>query len=76
MILFMYNVFNDNIPVKKRIINYVFACFIFIGYFVFMLLKVDISSYNSLYEGDSLFCLRYITRTFTLWIITYLSVNY
>lgn len=76
MILFIYNLFDDNIPDKKRIINYIFASFIFIGYFIFMLLKVNINSYNALYEGESLFCLRYITRSFTLWIITYFGFNY
>ena len=76
MILYIYNIFNDNIKDKKRIINYIFCSFIFIGYIIFMLLEINIDSYNSLFEGDSLFCLRYITRTFTLWIITILSINY
>ena len=76
MILYIYNIFNDNIPEKRRIINYIFGSFIFIGYIMFMLLDVNINSYNSLYESDSLFGIRYITRTFMLWIITDLSMRY
>ncbi len=76
MILYIYNIFNDNIPEKRRIINYTFGSFIFIGYIMFMLLDVDINSYNSLYESDSLFWIRYIARTFMLWLITDLSMRY
>ncbi len=76
MIMYIYNIFNDNIPNKRRIINYIFGSFIFIGYIIFMLLDVNINSYNSLYESESLFCIRYITRTFVLWLITDLSMRY
>ena len=76
MVLFIYYVFNDKIKDKRRIINYVYASFIFIGYIIFMLLEVNINSYNSLYEGNSLICLRYITRTFTLWMVTILTIKY
>ncbi len=76
MIVFIYNIFNDNINDKKRIINYCFASFIIIGYIIFMLLEVNINSYNNLYTGNSLICLRYITRTFTLWMITSIMIKY
>ena len=61
---------------KIRIINYVFASFIFVAYIVFMLLDIDINSYNALYDGDSLLCLRYISRTFILWGIVGLIMKY
>ncbi len=76
MVLYIYNIFNDNIRDKRRIINYIFASYIIIGYIIFMLLDININSYNSLYEGDSLFCIRYITRTFTLWLIVDVSIRY
>ena len=76
MVLYIYNIFNDNIPDKRRIINYIFGSFIFIGYIIFMLLEVNVNSYNSLYDGDSLLCIRYITRTFILWLVTDLSMRY
>ena len=67
MIIFVKNIYNDKMGDKSRIINYVFASFIFVGYIAFMTLKIDINSYNLLYEGSSLICLRYITRSFILW---------
>ena len=76
MVLYIYNIFNDNIPDKRRIINYIYGSFIFIGYIIFMLLEVNVNSYNSLYESDSLLCIRYITRTFMLWLVTDLSMRY
>ena len=76
MVLYIYNIFNDNIPDKRRIINYIYGSFIFIGYIIFMLLEVNVNSYNSLYDGDSLLCIRYITRTFILWLVTDLSMRY
>ena len=69
MIIFVANIFDDEKKDKKRIINYVFSSFIFIAYIILMLLDVDINSYTSLYDGDSLICLRYISRTFAIWMI-------
>ena len=76
MILFLYNLFNDQIKDKKRIVNYIFASYIIIGYIIFMLLDVNVNEYNSLYEGESLICVRYIARTFILWLLVILSMNY
>ncbi len=74
--LFLYNIFNDKLKDKRRIINYIFASFIFIAYIVFMLLNVNINSYNSLYSGDSLTCIRYISRTFIIWMICIIGFKY
>ncbi len=76
MIIFIYSIFEDGLSDKTRIANYVFASFIFISYIIFMLLDVDINSYNALYEGDSLICLRYITRTFILWLAANIIIKY
>ena len=73
---FLFNVFNDSKKDRVRIINYVFASCIFIVYIIFMLLNVDINSYNALYTGDSLLCLRYISRTFILWMIIKVCIKY
>ena len=67
MAIFIKNVYNDKMSKYLRIINYIFASFIFVGYISFMTLKVDINSYTLLYDGNSLICLRYITRSFILW---------
>ena len=72
----LYNVFNDHMNSKKRIVNYVFTSFIFIGYILFAIQNIDINSYNMLYSGNSLMCLRYITRTFILWMFVILMIKY
>lgn len=76
IVLFIINVFNDKLDDKKRIVNYIFASYLFIGYIIFMLLNVDVNSYNALYDGNSLSCLRYITRTFILWMSVIVSIKY
>ncbi len=76
MFVFIYSIFADHMRSKIRIINYVFASFIFVAYIVFMLLDIPLNSYNALYDGDSLLCLRYISRTFILWGIVILISKY
>lgn len=76
MILFIRNVYNDKIDDKIRIINYVFASFIFVGYVLFMIQNIDVNSYTLLYDGYSLLCLKYIARTFILWHVTKLFIFY
>ena len=76
MVVFIYSIYDDEMKPKTRIINYIFASFIFVSYIIFMFLDVDINSYNALYDGDSLICLRYISRTFILWIIVNVMTKY
>lgn len=76
MVVFIYSIYDDEMKSKIRIINFIFSSFIFISYIIFMFLDVDINSYNALYEGDSLMCLRYISRTFILWIIVDVMIKY
>ena len=76
MIVLIYSIYGDDVKDKTRIINYIFACYIFVSYVIFMSLEIDINSYNALYEGDSLLCLRYISRTFILWIIVNVLSKY
>lgn len=76
MIVFLYHVFNDKLDDKIRIINYVFPGFIFVAYIIFMLLNVNINSYNALYDGNSLICIRYISRTFIIWFIVNIVIRY
>ena len=76
MIVFIYSIYDDEMKEKTRIINYIFASYIFIYYIVFMFLDIDINSYNALYDGDSLLCLRYISRTFMLWIVVNTFIKY
>ena len=76
MIIFISNIFDDEKGDKRRIINYVFASFIFISYIIFMFLDIDINSATALYQGDSLNCLRYISRTFVLWMIVNGLIKY
>ena len=76
MIIFINNIFDDDFKDKRRIINYIFASYIFISYIIFMFLDIDINSPNALYQGDSLICLRYISRTFILWMIVNVLIKY
>ena len=76
MVLSIKNIYNDKKNKYLRIINYIFASFIFVGYITFMSLKVDINSYSLLYDGDSLICLRYISRSFILWQVVRLCSLY
>ncbi len=76
MIVFIYNIFNDELNHKIRIINYVFSSFIFIAFIIFMSQDADINSATSLYQGASLTCLRYISRTFILWLIANVLIKY
>ena len=76
MTILVYNVFVDYIDSRKRIVNYVFTSFIFIGYILFAIQNIDVNSYNALYTGNSLICLRYIARTFILWMIVLLTIKY
>lgn len=76
MIIFVNNIYDDGKNDKMRIINYIFSCFMFVSFVIFSFLNVDINSYNALYTGDSLMCLRYISRTFSLWITIMALVKY
>lgn len=74
--ILVYSIFNEKLPDKIRIINYVFASLMIVSYVIFLMLEVDITSYNALYNVGSLFCLRYVTRTFALWVIILLIIKY
>jgi hypothetical protein len=76
IVIFINNILDDKKNDKKRIINYIFSSFIFISYIIFMFLDVDINSSTLLYEGDSLNCLRYISRTAIIWMITSGLIKY
>ena len=71
IVIFVNNILDDKKNDKKRIINY-----IFISYIIFMFLDVDINSSTLLYDGDSLNCLRYISRTAIIWMITSGLIKY
>ena len=74
--IFISNILDDEMNDKKRIINYIFACFIFVAYVIFMSLDVDINSVTALYQGDGLTLLRYISRTFIIWMIVRILIKY
>lgn len=74
--LFIYILSNKKLSDKYRIMNYIFVFFILVGYVILMILDVDINSYNELYNGINLKCLRYITRTFILWMLALGSIKY
>ena len=76
MIIFINNIFDDEIKDRRRIINYIFSSFIFVSYIIFMLQEVDINSSIALYQGNSLKCLRYISRTFILWMLVNVFIKY
>ena len=74
--MFIWILNNEKLAEKYRIINIIFIFFIFIGYIIFMIMDIDVNSYSELYNGSSLKCLRYISRTFYLWIIVLVSIKY
>jgi len=74
--LLLYTIFNDQITEKVRIINYVFCSLLIVSYAIFLMLQIDVTVYSKLYTGDSLLCLRYATRGFSLWIVIQLIVKY
>ena len=74
--MFLYNLKSVHLEDKYRITNFIFAFLIIIGYVIFMIMNVDVNSYNELYNGTSLKCLRYISRTFILWMIVLASIKY
>lgn len=76
MVIFINNIFDDEIHDKKRIINYIFASFIFVSYVILMLQDIDINSSISLYQGDNLICLRCISRTFIIWQLVNVLIKY
>ena len=76
LIVYVYNIFKDELNNQNRIINYIFASYIIISFIIFMIQNVDIYSYNDLYSDNSLICLRYISRTFLLWIVVNAVIKY
>ena len=76
IIIFVSNIFDDEKEDKRRITNYIFANFIFISYIILMSQDIDINSSTSLYQGTNLICLRYISRTFILWMIVNVLIKY
>ncbi len=76
MFIFLYNIFRESKSDFERIINYVFASLIIVVYIIFTLQDVDINSYNALYAENSLLCLKYISRTFTVWMVILLVIKY
>ena len=74
--IFLYNIFREEKSDKERIINYIFASLILIAYVIFTFLNIDINSYNDLYSDNSLVCLRYISRCFSIWMIVLLTIKY
>ena len=75
LVILLYSVFNDKLPNTMRIVNYVFASWIIIDYIIFILLKIDVTSYIELFSGTSLTCLRLVTRGFLLWIVTIIAMK-
>ena len=76
MVVFIYVLSNSKLNDKYRILNYIFMFLIIVGYVILMILDVDVNSYSSLYTGINLKCLRYISRTFILWMIVIFSIKY
>ena len=70
LVILLYSVYTDKIPKKMRMINFVFASWIIIDYIIFILLKLDVTSFIELYSGTSLICLRFVTRGFLVWVVT------
>ena len=70
LVILLYSVFTDKIPKTMRMINYIYASWIIVAYIIFILLRLDVTSYTELYSGTGLTCLRFITRGFLVWVVT------
>ena len=67
--MLIYTVYDGYMNDKIRIINYIFGSLITLSYVVFLLQKVDTTSVGELYNGNALLCLRYVTRSFLIWLV-------
>lgn len=75
LIILLYSVFTDRIPKTMRMVNYIYSSWIIVAYIIFILLRLDVTSYTELYSGTSLTCLRFITRGFLVWVVTLLCMK-
>ena len=74
--ILLYSLFDDKMNTKIRIFNYIFSSLLLIAYILFMIINIDVTSYNALYNGNCLICIRYISRTFIVWITLITSIKY
>lgn len=72
----LYSILSEKMSKIIKIVNYIFSCLLIVTYVIFMMLKVDVSSYNSLYSSISLICIRYSARAFIVWLTVVLSIKY
>lgn len=74
--ILLYNILDEKVDNKFKVVNYVFSSLLIVCYVVFMTMKVDIFSYNSLYSSPSLVWLRISTRIFCIWLLILMLMKY
>lgn len=75
LILF-FTIIYDRFSNGIKVVNYTFSFLIIVSYIIFLMLEINVNSYNQLYVGNSLICLRLTTMSFVLWILTLAIVKY
>ena len=76
VLVFIYSVFDNKLSDELKVFNYAFCGIALVSYIIFLILKVDVFVYKSLYSGASLICLRAVSRGFLIWFISLLGVKY
>ena len=68
-IILIYTCLNNKLSIKRKIINYLIFSISYTSYIIFSRLNIDINSYSSLYQNNSLTILRIETISFLTWFI-------
>ena len=68
-IILIYTCLNNKLSIKRKIINYLIFSISYTSYIIFSRLNIDINSYSSLYQNNSLTILRIETISFLTWLI-------
>lgn len=68
-IILIHTGFNNKLSIKRKILNYLIFSISFSCYIIFLRFNIDITSYSSLYQSNSLIILRIESISFIAWFI-------
>lgn len=68
-IILIYTCLNNKLSNKRKILNFLIFSISFTSYIIFSRLNIDINSYSSLYQTNSLIVLRIESISFITWFI-------
>lgn len=73
--ILIYTLLKKKMDLKIKIMNYFIFCLDFVCYITFIRLKIDVTSYSSLYSLKSLVIMRIVTISFLIWVIVRLVLK-